>query len=60
MLSSVCFGIGREIPRSIALSEPTLIVVGLSFKLQYFPKFRDESEGRKLPFLKKKNSCKFF
>lgn len=54
MLSSVCFGIGREIPRSIALSEPTLIVVGLSFKLQYFPKFRDESEGRKLPFLKKK------
>lgn len=41
---------GHEIPRSVALSESTLIVVGLSFKLQSFSKFGDESKGERLNF----------
>ena len=44
------FCIGHEIPRSVALSEAALIVVGLSFKLKFFSTFGDESDGGKLHF----------
>lgn len=48
ILFSVCLGVRHELPRSVALSEFTLIVVGL--RLQFFSKFGDESKGGKLHF----------